>query len=286
MKIDMTTNNQPMLRDEINSLVLDIDYLRSFNVVPNYFGLGFIQLKIQDNSRLHFYHSSLPVLADEPHTHRYGFYSHIMQGRFEQTLYNFSPSTLGTHYMEYEDCKPGNETLSPPAVNGTIDKIYHADYQPGDHYRIEANTLHTVKARGNAITYLVRDEPFHDFAGVVREHGAKKVCPFSEPIDPDRCWGMIEDMLAKKSNQKRKLGYHVRDIPKGKVGEASKIVEEAYEILDAHEQGVKIMAQLEMSDLYGALDRYRKRHHPEITMDDINDMYRVTRRAFDNGKRK
>ena len=99
---------------------------------------------------------------------------------------------------------------------------------------------------------------------------------------------MIESMLPKadKKKKKSKFGYHVADIPKGKVGEPSKIVEEAMEIADAHEQGVKVMAAVEMSDVYGALDRYREKHHPELTMDDIRAMYNVTRRAFDNGKRK
>ena len=45
------------------------------------------------------------------------------------------------------------------------------------------------------------------------------------------------------------------------------------------------MTQVEMSDLYGALDRYREKYHPELTMKDLNAMYKVTRRAFDNGKR-
>jgi phosphoribosyl-ATP pyrophosphohydrolase len=93
-------------------------------------------------------------------------------------------------------------------------------------------------------------------------------------------------MLPKKNKKKnKKHGYHIMDIPKGTIGEPSKIVEEAMEIMDAHQQGVRIMAATEMGDLYGALDRYREKHHADLTMEDIHAMYMVTRRAFDSGRR-
>jgi hypothetical protein len=263
--------------------------------VPAYFGLGFIQLKIKRNGRVHFYHDDLPVLAEEPHDHRYGFFSYIMQGRFEQALYAWHPNVEGDYLLDYSDCRPlADGTTAPPSPKCDVEEIFHAEYRAGDYYRIEKDTLHTVKGLDNAVTYLVRDEPSKDFAGVARKIGAEPVCPFSEPIPTKRCWEMIEDMLVHnpgerapyRPKKKKKPGYHMRDIEKGKVGEPSKIIEEAYEILDAHEQGIKIMTQVEMSDLYGALDRYREKHHPNLTMGDIRAMYKVTRRAFDNGKRK
>ena len=125
--------------------LLDIDHLRSFEVDPAYFGLGFIQLKIKRNGRVHFYHKDLPVIADEPHNHRYGFISYIMQGRFEQELYQFTPGEFGDHYMDFEDCNPDlPEGPSPQPVLGSLEEIFHAEYQAGDYYRIEKDTLHTV----------------------------------------------------------------------------------------------------------------------------------------------
>lgn len=266
--------------------ILDIDHLRSFEVDPAYFGLGFIQLKIKRNSRVHFYHNNLPVLADEPHDHRYGFISYIMQGEFDQTIYRWDEDPEGDYEMCWEDCNPEHKIIAPPPQRGRLKTLIDSTYSARDYYQIYADTLHTVKARDNAITYLVREDPFKDFAGVVRKIGAEKVCPFSQPIPAKECWEMIEDMLPKKVDKKKKAyGYHVRDIPKGKIGEPSKIVEEAYEILDAHEQGIKVMTHVEMSDLYGALDRYREKYHNDVSMKDLAAMYRVTRRAFDNGKR-
>lgn len=263
--------------------LLDIDHLRSFDVEPAYFGLGFIQLKIKRNGRVHFYHNDLPVLSEEPHNHRYGFISYIMQGRFEQALYQFDSNVPGgKFYMDFEDCRPETEDLTGgEKTPGRLQEIFSAEYQAGDYYQIDAETLHTVKGMDNAITYLVREEPSKQFAGVVREFGAEKVCPFSEPIPVAQCWEMIEDMLPKQ----KRPGYHLRKIEKGTVGEVSKIVEEANELLDAHEQGVRIMELVELSDLYGAMVRYLEKYYPDMSMKDIKGMHKVTRRAFDNKRR-
>lgn len=270
-----------MKKTKLTESLLDIDHLRSFEVEPAYFGLGFIQLKIKRNSRVHFYHDDLPVLTEEPHDHRYRFISYIMQGTFNQTLYQFDQQPSGTHEMTWEDCREGDTSGAPKPVLGSLRELFSGEYQAGDFYEIEADTLHTVSARDNAITYLVRQDPSKDYAGVVRELGAEKVCPFSEPIPVDRCWEMIEDMLP----EQKRPGYHLRKIQKGKIGEVSKIVEEANELLDAHEQGVKIMELVELSDLYGAMVRFLEKHHPDMSMKDIKGMHQVTRRAFDNKKR-
>lgn len=79
-------------------------------------------------------------------------------------------------------------------------------------------------------------------------------------------------------------GYHARTIRRGVFGEASKIREEAEEFIDAVEQGVAIMALVELSDLYGAIEEYLDRHH-RMSMDDLRKMSNVTKRAFRDGTR-
>lgn len=80
-------------------------------------------------------------------------------------------------------------------------------------------------------------------------------------------------------------GYHLRPIPKGVLGESSKIREELDEFDDAMAQGVKIMALVELSDLYGAVEAVLEQHFPGVSMTDLAAMARVTRRAFVNGRR-
>lgn len=80
-------------------------------------------------------------------------------------------------------------------------------------------------------------------------------------------------------------GYHLADIPRGKLGELSKIEEEVAELRDANTQGVKIMELVELSDLIGAVRCYLSEHHPDTTLDDLVKMSDVTARAFHNGHR-
>jgi len=81
-------------------------------------------------------------------------------------------------------------------------------------------------------------------------------------------------------------GYHLTAIERGKFGEASKVREEVEEFIDAVEQGVRIMALLELGDLIGAIEGYLAKHQPDITIYDIIKMKDVTARAFTNGHRK
>lgn len=94
-------------------------------------------------------------------------------------------------------------------------------------------------------------------------------------------WHLVE--VPRESDKPK--GYHITDIPKGVLGEASKIVEEAQEFADACLQKSNIMALVELSDLYGAMEHYLNKHHPTVTMADLETMASITKRAFDSGQR-
>lgn len=84
---------------------------------------------------------------------------------------------------------------------------------------------------------------------------------------------------------KEKPGYHLATINRGKKGEISKIREELEELEDAIAQDCKIMAAVELSDLYGAMELFAKKHL-NLKMEDVKKMSKITQRAFINGKRK
>jgi hypothetical protein len=83
----------------------------------------------------------------------------------------------------------------------------------------------------------------------------------------------------------KKPGYHITTIPKGVVGESSKILEEVLELQDAELQNASVMALVELSDMIGAVELYLDRHHPSVTLEDLIIMSRITQRAFRNGYR-
>lgn len=81
------------------------------------------------------------------------------------------------------------------------------------------------------------------------------------------------------------MGYHVKKIEKGKIGELSKIKEEIAELEDALDQKVVIMAHVELADIYGALEEYAMKRFG-LAMEDLKAMSDVTKRAFHDGTRK
>lgn len=81
-------------------------------------------------------------------------------------------------------------------------------------------------------------------------------------------------------------GYHVRDIPRGKYGELSKVLEEVWEAVDADEQNNPVMVLQELSDIIGAIDEYLVKKHPTITLQDLVTMSHATERAFKSGVRR
>ena len=80
-------------------------------------------------------------------------------------------------------------------------------------------------------------------------------------------------------------GYHQRAIPRGEVGELSKVLEEALEALEAEAQGAAVMVLVELSDLVGAIKAYLARHHSTLTLEDLERFAAITARAFESGNR-
>jgi hypothetical protein len=80
-------------------------------------------------------------------------------------------------------------------------------------------------------------------------------------------------------------GYHINKPVKGVYGEASKIKEELEELMDALDQDAKLMALQELSDMYGAMSAFLKKHYSGFTMKDLEKMSDITKRAFENGER-
>lgn len=88
------------------------------------------------------------------------------------------------------------------------------------------------------------------------------------------------------SGAEKPTGYHLTNIARGEFGEVSKIFEEVDEFDDAMRQGVQIMALVELSDLIGAIKGWLAKHHPSITITDLNEMAEVTKRVFESGHRE
>ncbi len=262
---------------------LDIDWLREQGAEPHWFGLGFIQLKVNSTERLQFYPDDPAyrpfVGAKEIHDHRYDFASQVLQGEIAQTIFEVG-EVAGEHYeMTNVSCDPQKPAHQTDPVPVKVRPISRMTIFAGGHYWLDADSFHTFRGYNNAITLLTRGLPRKSNARVLRPIGSEAVCAFSQPKPVAELWEVIESMLPPKP------GYHLSPIAKGVLGEASKVLEEAHEFVDAVGQNVSIMALVELADLVGAAEAYLAKHHPTMTLDDLKSMSAVTRRAFENGKR-
>ena len=79
------------------------------------------------------------------------------------------------------------------------------------------------------------------------------------------------------------MGYHKRKIERGEFGKTSKIREELDELEDALEQNNRIMAMVELSDLYGAIQAVANNIGTNMT--ELQIMSEATERAFKDGTR-
>lgn len=104
-------------------------------------------------------------------------------------------------------------------------------------------------------------------------------------VDESLACIMMMKVITRSPEATNNVGYHTKTIDKGDYGEISKIREEVEELIDAQEQGCKLMQLIELSDIYGAMEGYVNKHFSNITMSDIVQMANITSRAFASGKR-
>jgi len=96
----------------------------------------------------------------------------------------------------------------------------------------------------------------------------------------------LEDAVVKSTKTFKNPGYHKTPLPKGQIGQISKVIEELLEFEDAELQGSRIMMALELSDALLAIDLIIRSKLPEWTIYDLIHMAEITNRAFESGQRK
>lgn len=94
----------------------------------------------------------------------------------------------------------------------------------------------------------------------------------------------IQQQVTQQVQQPMQSGYHKREIPKGVLGEFSKITEEFTELFDAVEQQNSILELCEMADLLGAIKHYSEKRY-NIGLDKLIMFMECTENAFKAGKR-
>jgi hypothetical protein len=265
--------------------LLDVDFLRKSGAKPDWFGLGFIQMKFDLTSRMHFWHPALAadVGEEELHDHRYDFRSRVLHGTTTHEVYDFVSDAAGDLGLFHVSCKKGDESEPAFQVAGRVEAAGSYTMVAGSEYTFPHRQFHRIRAT-ECITLVHRAPVVKEFASVVKPIGAAHVCPFHREIGEDELWHYIEELVT-DSVAAPGAGYHLKPIHKGVLGEVSKIEEEFLEFKDSLKQDNPAMAFIELADQLGAIEAWLERHHPSITMKHLVNMKDANRRAFENGHR-
>jgi hypothetical protein len=165
------------------------------NAVPAWFGLGFVQLKLTHQTRVHFWHPECTkdIPPEEIHDHRYDFTSKVLFGELVHNVYGFEYNTRGKFEMFEESCEPGKRVDPLPIFRGDIVQLGSYTLTAGSSYTFKKDQFHNNESR-KAVTFLTRGEVEKDFAHVIRPRNGIRVCPFSVQKSPAECWSIIEDL--------------------------------------------------------------------------------------------
>lgn len=174
---------------------LDLGWLKTHSKLIHFFGLGFVQIKLNDLERLHFYHPDFKGFVEEPHDHRYYFTSNVLKGSIKNTIWKIAD--IGEPaIVKYESCKKEKNTV-PNSYETHRECIGSFIINEGSGYFIDDNTFHQVCRQGNkpCITYLVRGKPTKDFARVLSAPSMIELCPFSQNLPDDELWKIVKECL-------------------------------------------------------------------------------------------
>lgn len=274
---------------------------------PFWFGLGFVKLRLSPEHVLNFWLDNRGELVDEYpelHTHRYRFSSQVLRGKLVSTVYqtgrvdssneipleyqNPAPGWPRTHshVMETVTCSPDGPESPERPVQGycTPIRLQTNEHIAGTSYSIWKETFHRTVAVEPTVTLLTRPSVREtEVATVLRPIHRPAVCAFADSSSRD-AWRVIDSVLAAP------MGYHTKPLPKGTVGEASGILEEVLEFMDAvsPEREVRnpVLELCELSDTVGSIEAYLNRYFPGLNLQDLKEMARATRESFERGERE
>lgn len=176
--------------------VFNIDFLKTNCQRLYFFGLGFIQVKLNDSERVHFYTNVFPktTAKEEVHNHRYNFESTILQGTLVQEIFSCSLDDAGDSWITKETCNPDTKKEFD-RQKCTIKLLQRQKFCMGSSYWTDHDTLHRAESN-NAITYLTRGPYMKDEADVIYPANLTPTCPFSVKVSDDELWEVIRSMIS------------------------------------------------------------------------------------------
>lgn len=171
---------------------LDLNYLKSLNLQPYWFGLGFIKLELNPDTDLHFWSNCFPLTnTNEIHNHWRNFRSWILKGRIQNKIYDLNPK--GHPYI-HTILKQKQPLIELQIQNLHIQNCI--TYESGHDYYMHADILHDAKFLDATVTLLKYDGAIKDQIDIFRTPNTQHVSPNMQyPVE--KLWQEIQRIIEK-----------------------------------------------------------------------------------------
>lgn len=167
-------------------------------------GLGFIQLKLDGNQRMHVWHPDLPRRScyeySAVHNHRFGFTSRVLKGtqHNQRCDLEFVRPGTGTHELISHNGprsdKGGRESYPVASVNVLMRQI--ESYAPGESYRMPPLEYHHTPCEGIVVTILQKHEEMAIHANSVCRRDVAFDYGFDRfQLSPDQLFEIVKSAL-------------------------------------------------------------------------------------------
>lgn len=148
-------------------------------------GLGFLQVKLPGNQRLHVWHPDLPkrqcFKQSSIHDHRFGFTSKVLIGTQVNQFYRIVPNSKNFTHIGYlhegERTKFGNRPWIPD-IEVALEKVGDLHViSAGCSYNVNPYILHATECKGICVTLIKKD--------ITGFQGAHSFCEIGTEPDVD-----------------------------------------------------------------------------------------------------
>lgn len=172
----------------------------------HFFGLGFVQLKLSPTVRYHFYHPKLGSFVENPHDHRYNFFSKVLKGNLHTTIWReCSPIDPDRQPIEifYTSCQEdGTELEVPDPYTDFVKREGDFSTKAGSSYFMPHEVFHSVipwPTDGPCITCITRGPHIKEHAKVIKIR--EEACPYSKKLSEEDLWTAVEECITKGKNE-------------------------------------------------------------------------------------
>ena len=169
-------------------------------------GLGFIQVKLPNNQRLHVWHPDIPrracYLHSAIHNHRFSFTSHVLIGTQVNRRYEVHYDDNGTHDLISHDGPRGatGGRLSFVAGRVRVEPAQDEFYGPGSIYHMPMLQYHETPNSGVVVTLMKKEQEGTVHACSIITHDVKFDQDFNRFQVPEaRLWAIVLDAMQQKT---------------------------------------------------------------------------------------